>query len=241
MRIVVQQPHYLPWLGYFDLFAKADAFIFLDTVQWIRQGRQHRTKILDANGQPHWLTVPVRGHGHRDKTLKDMQVDSTRPWAKRHWQQIAAAYGHAPRFHDQVEPLLRPFYEKVAQEKFLAEICQESLWLFWEPLGLRTELHWASDLPESSGRQERLVEICQHFHADEYYSSLGSTRYLDLSVFRAAGIRVLWQHFRQFFPGDVTRAADATALDWLAYHDWSELKRALTPSRPLESYAELPS
>jgi hypothetical protein len=69
-------------------------------------------------------------------------------WAGRHWNLIREAYGRAPRFHDQLEPLLRPFFEKAGKERFLTEITQESLWLFWEPLRLRAEIHWASDLPD---------------------------------------------------------------------------------------------
>jgi hypothetical protein len=238
MKIVCQQPHYLPWLGYLELFAQSDAFVFLDNVQWIKQGRQHRTKILQGT-QSRWLTIPVKSAGHREKTLKDMEVDVSQPWAKAHWHSIERAYGKAPRFRDQVEPLFRPFFEKMQKEKFLVDICQEGLWLFWEPLGLKAELHWASDLPEVPGQNERLIGLCQHFGAREYYSSLGSTRYLDMGKFREAGIRVLWQHFRASFPGDLLRATDVSALDWIAHHDFSAAKTALQGPGPLFLESEL--
>jgi hypothetical protein len=32
--LVVLQPGYLPWLGYFDLLQKADIFVHYDDVQW---------------------------------------------------------------------------------------------------------------------------------------------------------------------------------------------------------------
>lgn len=230
MKVVCQQPHYLPWLGYFELFAQADAFVFLDNVQWIRQGRQHRTKIYSPDAEPRWLTVPVKGHGHREKTIKDMQVDADAPWAREHWRLIEETYGRAPRFRDQVEPLLRPFFEKMQKEKFLIDISQESLWLFWEGLDLKSEIHWASELPpQPEGANERLIGLCQALGAEEYYSSLGSTRYIDLSVFREQGLRVRWQHFRSSFPGEPLRSADLSAIDWLAYHDWSALRAAIAP------------
>lgn len=249
MRVVCQQPHYLPWLGYFELFTQADAFVFLDSVQWIRQGRQHRTKIYSPSQEPRWLTVPVKGHGHREKTLKDMQVDTEAPWARDHWRLIEETYRHAPRFRDQVEPLLRPFLEKAQKEKFLIDISQESLWLFWEGLDLKSEIHWASEMPlqrempaeipaQPEGANERLIGLCQALGADEYYSSLGSTRYIDLSVFREHGLRVRWQHFRAIFPGEPLRSADLSAIDWLAHHDWSVLRAAIAPRSGFRS--ELP-
>lgn len=227
MRIVCQQPHYLPWLGYFDLFARADQFVFLDTVQWIRQGRQHRTRIMGANGEPLWLTVPIHGHGHREKLLKDMEIDQSRNWARSHWETVRAAYGKAPYFKSQVEPVLRPFFEKAAGHKFLVDVSQDSLWLFWEEFALTPELHWSSDMKEREGPNERILSLCEALGADEYYSSLGSTRYIDLSVFRAAGVRVLWQHFKALFPDDPRRPLDLSVLDWAAHMPFSELRRFL--------------
>jgi hypothetical protein len=234
MMLVVQQPHYLPWLGYFDLFTKSDAFVFLDTAQWIRQGRQHRTRILGPRGQPQWLTLPVLGHGHREKMLKDMLVDESQPWARRHWESIKAAYGRAPFFASQVEPLMRPFFEKAAAEKFLIEISQAGLFAFWDAFEISTELHWSSEMKEAPGRTERLLSLCQALGAEEYYSSLGSTRYLDLSLFRAGGVRVRWQHFNAAFPAEVSRPSDLSVLDWMAHFPLEEVKRKLRP--PVFSY-----
>lgn len=242
MVLVAQQPHYLPWLGYFDLFARADAFVFLDSVQWIRQGRQHRTRLIGANGKPFWLTIPVESTGHREKKLKDMTVDQAQSWARRHWESVRAVYGKAPEFRTQVEPLLRPYFEKVQKEKFLVDVTQEGLFLFWEAFNLKADLHWSSDLPEHTGRNERLIALCQHFGAEEYYSSLGSTRYLDMGVFREAGIRVRWQHFNSTYPGDPLRPIDVSLLDWVAHFPFDEIRRKLRTGAPeptLESYASL--
>lgn len=165
-----------------------------------------------------------------------MEVDHTQNWSLEHWRIIENAYGKAPRFRDQLEPILRPYFEKMKSEKFLVDVCQEGLWLFWEPLGLSAELHWASDLPEVEGQNERLIGLCQHFQARDYYSSLGSTRYVDLSQFREAGIRVQWQHFRASFPGDLLRPSDVSILDWIAHHDFAQARAALAGPRP---FAEL--
>ena len=38
MIIAVHQPQYLPWLGYFDKMARSDLFVFLDNVQYNKEG-----------------------------------------------------------------------------------------------------------------------------------------------------------------------------------------------------------
>lgn len=238
MRIVCQQCHYFPWLGYFELL-QADKFVFLDSVQWTKQGRHHRTKIY-ANGEPQWLSIPVQSAGHRQKSLKDMQVDSSQHWGKHHWDLLENAYKKAPQFESQLKPLLKPFLEKMQAEKFLQNISEQSLWLFQEALGFQPELFWASELPEAGESTERLVSLCQALGGNEYFSSLGSTRYLDISLFRAAGIQVRWQHFRKFFPGDIHRPADLSILDWVAYLPLSEIKEKFLPQSFARSELELP-
>lgn len=224
MIVVCQQPNYFPWIGYYEQIARAERFVFLDNVQWIRQGRQHRTQIWEGS-TPRWLTVPVQGHGHRAKSFKDMEVDASLPWAKKHLASLRALYGKAPFWKAQLEPKLAPFFEHIQKQRFLLDVCQESLYLFWDELGLQAELHWASDSPAEGESTERLVNLCRRLDATEYYSALGSTRYLDLSLFRAADIRVRWQHFR----GDVSRPLTLSILDWLSREPFASVRARLSP------------
>ncbi|MEM7600815.1 MAG: WbqC family protein, partial [Verrucomicrobiota bacterium] len=38
--IAISQPTFLPWMGYFNLIAQADIFVFLDDVQYEKQSWQ---------------------------------------------------------------------------------------------------------------------------------------------------------------------------------------------------------
>ena len=38
MKVAIPQPHYLPWLGYLAKWAAADLLVFLDTVQYGKNG-----------------------------------------------------------------------------------------------------------------------------------------------------------------------------------------------------------
>ena len=235
MRVVCQQPNYLPWLGYFEQVARADALVYLDNVQWIRQGRQHRTRVPfgtqhKAPFEKNWLTVPVHGQGHREKSFREMEIDHSRAWPRSHWGEIAALYGKAPEFHTQLEPLLRPFLEQASQHKFLIDLCEASVALFWKPLGLKAQVWHASDLEPEGMKSERLLHLCQTLEATEYYSALGASRYLELPLFRAANIQVRWQHFRRS-PVEASRPCDYSILDWVAHHPWEEIRAALGAGR----------
>ena len=231
MRVVCQQPNFFPWAGYFEQVASADVFIYLDTVQWIRQGRQHRTRLPTPPGQVRdehfWLTVPVLGHGHRTKPFHEIEIDPSQNWRAHQWETLKSLYGKAPYFRTQLEPVVRPFYEK--EFRFLIEACTASVAACCEPLGLTAPELLASDLPETGPKSTRLIGLCQEFTADEYYSALGATRYLDLNEFRAAGIRVRWQHFRALRSDDIHRPADLSILDWLAHLPLEEIRAAVRP------------
>ncbi|HEY8279455.1 MAG TPA: WbqC family protein [Bdellovibrionota bacterium] len=234
MRVVCQQPNYFPWLGYFEQIARADSFVFLDDVQWIKQGRQHRTRLpqfASSKTDNHWLTLPVKSQGHRGKPLHDIEVDSEQPWAKRHWQTILSLYGGAPYFKSQLEPLIRPFLEGAQKHKFLADICESSVALFWKPLDLKSVVWHSSHMPVKGKKSARLLELCQALDATEYYSALGASRYLEMPLFRDAGLRVRWQHFRQSAGPDPRRSCDYSILDWVALNSWQEVRAKLGTDR----------
>jgi hypothetical protein len=232
MRVVCQQPGYFPWLGYFEQIAAADAFVYLDDVQWIRQGRQHRTRLpAFADGDKQWLTVPVLGHGHRAKTFRDMEIDRSRTWTRRHWNLLQSLYGRAPHFRTQLEPVVRPFLERADKFSRLLDLCEASVALFWEPLRLEAAVWHSSDLEIATTKTQRLVDICQTLEGTEYYSALGSSRYLDPALFRDAGMRVRFQHFRASAGPDPRRPCDFSVLDWLAQATFDEMRAALGPRR----------
>src|SRR6266849_5030111 len=92
MKIAIHQPHYLPWLGYFAKWAAADLFVFLDTVQYEKNGWQNRNRIKTRDG-PRWLTAPVRAR--LGTAIRDVMIDTTQPWRARHFRAIDNAYAKA--------------------------------------------------------------------------------------------------------------------------------------------------
>lgn len=58
--IAVMQPYFVPYPGYFRLFAAADRVALFDCVQFPRRGWVHRNRLPDAAGNPAWLTLPLQ-------------------------------------------------------------------------------------------------------------------------------------------------------------------------------------
>ena len=206
--VVAEQPHYLPWLDYYEQAARADSLVILDDVQWLRRGWQRRTRIAlphavplpPPGGQPfQWLTIPLAGARQQDE-LRALAIDQAQPWARKHLAAMEMVYGARPHYRSQVEPLLRRFYEEargLSGPGSLLSVLLRSYELFAAPLGVSPRVVLASKLRrEDPDRTGRLVELCAQLGAETYYSGLGSVLYLKPAPFRAAGVRLLWQRFR---------------------------------------------
>jgi hypothetical protein len=191
VKVAIHQPQYLPWLGYLAKWAAADLFVFLDTVQYEKNGWQNRNRIRGADGTAHWLTVPV--HAHLGTSIAEVVVDGTQPWRARHVRAIEHAYAraphlpvHAPALHD----LLGRDWPRLAP---LAAASAE--WLA-RAVGVAAPTRLASTLAvDDSDATARLVAICRTVGADTYLAGGHGARYLDGERFRRAGITVLYQRY----------------------------------------------
>jgi hypothetical protein len=188
--VVVLQPGYLPWLGFFDQLRRADVFIYYDDVQYDKHGWRNRNRIKTQSG-PLWLTVPVR-HSGGPPSILDVEIDARTPWARKHVASIQQAYARAP-FLSRYLPAL----EEVLQRKWerLVDLDIACAALIAEWLGLTRRIERASTLSIDGDRSQRLVNLCRHFGATRYVSGDSARTYLDVGLFERQGIQVEWQHY----------------------------------------------
>jgi hypothetical protein len=188
--LAVHQPHYLPWLGYLAKWAAADVFVFLDTVQYEKNGWQNRNRVKTAGG-PRWLTVPV--HAPLGTPLAEVTVDTLQPWGDRHRRTIEHAYAGAPYLADHRAALGELYGAK--WERLVPLAVATAGWLA-RAVGITTPAHVASTLGvDAAEPTERLIGLCRALDADTYLAGRDGARYMDLVRFEAAGIRVLYQDY----------------------------------------------
>jgi hypothetical protein len=70
--VAVMQPYFLPYPGYFRLFAAADQVALFDCVQFPRRGWVHRNCLPDADGAAAWLTLPLQ-RAPVDTPIRDLR------------------------------------------------------------------------------------------------------------------------------------------------------------------------
>lgn len=190
MTIVIHQPEYLPWLGFFDKIDKCDLFVVLDNVQF-QKGFINRNKIkTPTNWQ--WLTVPIIHKFHRRK-IQEVRIDNEIDWQENHFKALIHNYSKAPYFKEYTD-----FFKDVYQRdwELLAEL---DIFLIKETmniLGLDLPIKKASSLKVKGKTTELLINICKKVGADTYLSGEGGKRYMDMERFQEEDIKVIFQDFK---------------------------------------------
>ena len=192
MILAVHQPHYLPWLGYFDKIKKSDCFVFLDDVRYKRREFQNRNKIRTKNGWM-WLTVPVLSKGLKKQLIRDVRINNTADWQKEHWKSLRAWYGKA-KFFDNYAPFFEDLYTGKKWDR-LVDLNVFIIKLLLKELEIKTPLYFESELGITGAGTERIIEICKKFKADIYFSGIGSKEYLEEEKFAQEGIMLKYQNF----------------------------------------------
>lgn len=196
MIVGAHQPHFLPWLGYFDKILRSDVFVVVDHVQFERQNFQNRNRIKTRSGVQ-WVVVPVRQHS-RDERIVDKRIDNKRDgritWGEKIFRTLTHAYVKAPWFAAH-----RDFFGDVLTRPWsrLCDLDIEILRYFLAVLDIRTPIVRATDLGDIGGaKSEMILSICRALGADTYLSGSGASRsYLDLGSFESDQVQVTWQAF----------------------------------------------
>ncbi|HJR79591.1 MAG TPA: WbqC family protein [Anaerolineales bacterium] len=195
MNVVILQPSYIPWRGYFDQIRRADLFIFYDDVQYDKHGWRNRNQIKTHQGKQ-WLTIPVHTKGVMNGTLiKDVRIDWSKPWTKHHFKGLTSAYNKAPHFKEHF-PFLESFYQR--RDEFLADFTIETSITLARQLGFTsTQFMRSSEIADTQGRKtDRIIHILRRIGATHYICGPAASSYMEPEKFDAAGITFEYMEYQ---------------------------------------------
>jgi len=180
------QPHYLPWIGYFNKIEQSSQFCLVDSVQFTKKWFQNRNKIRTKSGEV-WLTVPVKTHDRFEQPIADVLIDNATPWRRKHWRTIELAYKDAPFFKPYADFFIDVYATLMARGAFPDD----------HPLCLGMPgMHGNYTAVTAMQKTDLLIDICQKTGADGYLSGTGGAKsYVQLEKFEEAG---LLHEFQQF-------------------------------------------
>ena len=190
MKVSINQPAYLPWLGYFDRIASSDIAIVLDSVMIEKGSYTNRNKMRSGNGWS-WLTVPIKASGQ--PLISEVQIDNQRDWRKKHFQLVNQAYAKARHSARHME-WINDLYSREWKE--LNELLTYTNSYFLGALSIRTKIIHSTALKVAGTKSELVLNLCKEVGATEYISGPFGIDYLDLPSFERAGILVTFQDYK---------------------------------------------
>ncbi len=180
--IAVMQPYFIPYAGYFRLFAEADVVCIFDCVQFPRRGWVHRNQLPGVANQARWLTLPL-AKGPMNVRISDLT------FADDALQAMATRCGVFPILrgirHPLLEAMLAPSGDVVGYLMQLLSISCREMGLPFNTVRTST-----LQIPDSFTGQDRILEICRKFNADRYVNLSGGHRLYDRESFARKNIEL---------------------------------------------------
>ena len=72
MKLMISQPTFCPWLGYFDMIDQSDLYIILDDVDFAYQSWQHRNNFITDKGLE-TFTVSI-SKGKKKQLINEVEI-----------------------------------------------------------------------------------------------------------------------------------------------------------------------
>lgn len=196
MKLLITQPTFLPWIGYFDLIDESDVVVFLDDIQFEKRSWQQRNRIVTKNGLQ-WLTVPIKVKGKRYQLIKDVFIDESQINLEKIKKTIIYNYTHSKYFNVYKENFFEIFSECLKNNNLLNLNLSLIFWIL-KILKINKKIYLSSEFNLKSKSTQKLVDILNILKIDNYISTSGSKLYLekDKNIIQAHKINVFLHNYK---------------------------------------------
>ena len=191
--IVIHQPDFMPYLGFFDRLLHADTYVVLETAQYVNgtsKSWMNRDKIKTEKGEQ-WITVCVK-KAPRETNIKDILLIDDGKWQKNNLGLFHQNYRKA-EYYREIMPYVEALYGK--NYDYFWDFSFASIKMLIELFDIDIEIIFSSDLNPQGKNNDMIVDIMNKLGARTYLSGTGAADYYDPAVYERAGIRVIWQEF----------------------------------------------
>jgi hypothetical protein len=186
MKLAIMQPYFFPYIGYFQLLASVDKFVFYDDVGYIKNGWINRNRIA-LNGTDHFITIPVKG-GSCSKKIDAVHIDTSQTNFKRKLlNTLHSAYKKSEYFEETI-----PIVEEIiaSDEEYISNFAKRSVLAIKEWLDIKTEVTFSSRIYNNQHlhAQERVIDINKIEKSTIYINVEGGRSLYKREAFEMEGI-----------------------------------------------------
>jgi hypothetical protein len=189
--VVGHQPQFMPYIGILNKISKADIYIIVDHVQFVKKYFHNRT-FIKVNDAPLLLTVPVLTKGDSFAPINRVKINHTDPWIGKHLKTLRLAYQKAPFFENYYGRIEEIFMKR---HELLSDFTSELLIFFLREFELVDDIRISSGMGITGARTELLIDLTRAVAGDTYISGAGARDYFDDAVFSPSGFKHMFNEF----------------------------------------------
>ena len=190
--VVIHQPDFLPYLGFFHRLLHADLYVVLDNVQFVHGSRSwhNRDKIKTPQGEK-WITVATKKNRF-GALINEIELFEAENFRDRHLSLIRENYKKAGYFHE-----IMPYVERLYcyQCDKMIDFNMKSIEILMDLLDTHIDYIFASDIKAEGKGNGIIVDILKKVSATHYLSGVGAKDYFEPTLYDEAGIKVVFQEF----------------------------------------------
>src|SRR5882762_1599159 len=150
------QPAFLPWLPFFAKAAVCDVLIVMDQVQFTPRNWINRVRV-GGGLPPSWLTVPVRRPIRRETPIREIGIDYSVPWVRKHQNTLQCRYGRCPEYKWIASEILACLQKS---PRFLCDLNVALLAAICGMLEIKARVVIGSDLEAKGSKSELIARMC---------------------------------------------------------------------------------
>lgn len=189
MRVTIHQPNFIPRLKVLQKISNVDLWINLDSVQYVKQEWQNRTKIISMSDNEFWITVPVHLMHGSNTIIKDVNIQANNSVFIGFRKRLIEAFSGAA-FRNEVIDYWDEVFYNVQLDK-LSHLSTITMLVALSRYGTMPMVMQSSNLNVPGKKSELVVNLCNAVSAKEYIADSGALNYLKTDNFLK--ISVLWQ------------------------------------------------
>ncbi|WP_367071145.1 WbqC family protein [Enterobacter roggenkampii] len=171
MKLAIMQPYLFPYVGYYQLAAAVDKFVFYDDVNYMKGGWINRNRLI-ISGQVKYFTLPLVNGSPNNKINEVLVSVNNQKQIRKILESIKFSYSKTQYFKEVyllIENVLNSGHTN------LAMITKSSIVKVLEYCNIHTELVMSSEIYNKSelSSVSRVLDICQKENADTYVNLPG--------------------------------------------------------------------
>jgi len=175
VKIAIMQPTFLPWLGYLNLMATVDTFVYLDDVQISPKSFMTRNRIPKGENSFHWLAIRQDKNSKiENRFLNNTKITDISETFKLISESINNSYKES-KFR---ELFIDKLYSELSVPQSIADINIGLIDFLVDTLEIDVKTIRSSSLDAKGSKSEKVLNILNNFDWTSYVVVPGAVEYM---------------------------------------------------------------